>query len=418
MLTIQKHAYLQEGDIFKWRNPLYSEYPDSKLNMPENIQFLAGYRPAIVTKVTRNTVTFYPFQSALRSTTQVNLNIVEPGFECKLHNGINSIKNEIHEVSKSDFNKQIDYYICSLKSKMDLKDIQQALDVMRMSYNIPSINIPNVEIECLRAGNIIRAGNTRFIVMSKEDKITCNVCELTFVTNNGVKLHNGDDSYIEYIDFNSYKQLKLDNSFEIRGYVEEDKMPAIYHEFTLWQKNKIEEIETKMHNMSVDMKLRSAVERAMNIISDALSNKEELPNVVDAVVEEPKQEIVTVTSFKPVIEQNKPASTFTVLDQNKSLQDLKSKLEKKEENDLLAKLTPEMKELQSSNLWEYFRPVNGSSIFSQINTPQQLLMALRESYNDYAERTGHTRPQFYYYRGLIVKSIDHRLAPELIRKYL
>lgn len=60
MLEIKINQMFQAGDIFRWRNPFYY---DDKYNVPEYVHFIAGDRPAIITKVTPIKVHFFPLRS-------------------------------------------------------------------------------------------------------------------------------------------------------------------------------------------------------------------------------------------------------------------------------------------------------------------------------------------------------------------
>ena len=422
MLTVFKKQGLQVGDIFRWKNPFYG---NEKHQVPDDrLHFIAGDRPAIVTKVTKDKITFYPFRSKIFGTGQVHL-MRSSEFNDGLKDEINAIVPERHCVHHEEFMTMVDYYIGTL-NKAAVEMINDSMQSYLYNTEIPSTVVKG-RTTCLRPGKIIRIGKTEYLVMSVNGNLI-NIIPFTKLTyleasRQGHNLQFGYDHDVtfQYLDYDAYKTVSSKNQeIEVLDYIDEDMIPKVYHELCNFMMKKINVFNGEIFKDAID-KIQEALDNAKEIYNkpQAVQNQSV---VVTAEVEE--DEVIDEDIPEVTIENKEPATFQAVkTGQLTALEQLRNELAIKETIEKTEKVVPftreqEMDELHASKLAEYFIPTNKSRYLKEITTPEELLNAICETSGSFTIRTGKSEAVFNYRKKLILESIVKCKAPLVIKKYI
>lgn len=428
MLTILRKEGLQVGDIFRWRNPFYG---DDKFNVPDKLHFIAGDRPAIVTRITKDRVTFFPFRSKIHANGQIHL-IRTTDFNDGLKDDTNAIVPEKHEVSHDEFMEMVDYYIGSIP-KTGLNEITDGLQNYVYTIDIPS-KVVKTKTMCLRPGKIIGINGKEYLVMNINGKYINIIpfIKLTYLeaTRQGYTLQFGkaDDVTYQYLNYSEYKAIQVKNSIEVLDYIDDDYIPMIFNELITFLMREISITNGTM--------FKDAFEQIRSIIDSVSGNyqikKEVKPLNVDIDTEEINEEDLNEelpvypdeTPKEPTTFQAVKSSQLSALEQLKNDLAIKEALKNQELKDQVQHpyvphtVEEEMEELHRIKLDTYFIPTNKSKYLREIENSDDLLNAIRETSGSFTIRTGKSEAVFNYRKKLILESIVKCKAPFIIKKYI
>ena len=453
MLTVYRRRSLQPGDVFRWKNPFYG---DNKHNVPDKLHFIAGNRPAIVTKVSNGNVYFYPFRSKVFNHGQVHL-IRDSEFNDELKNGVNAIVPEKHMCSIQEFADMVDYYIGSI-SKAANELVNDNLIMFGYNAEYPSVEIKS-KMYNVTPGKIIKMGNKEYLVLSMNG-VLINIIPFYKITHveavrrgYGIQFLYEDEVNPQYLNYNEYRTISSKSAkFTVIDYIDSDMIPIIYHELVRFT--------MRMTRLKNGFKYKEAMEKIQDIINSVfvsgtipspvivepveLVHNPEDDDVEEEVAVEEKQDekIDVVVEPDPSDTKDKTMIEFVNTSSDKGLVSIKanqlSDLEKLknelaiQEAEKNQSIINSQKSMNASLLrygtadeisaflkldFNYFNPVNKSRYLKEITTPEELLFAVAESVSNFKERTGKTEAVYNYRRRLILESIEDN-APAIIKKYI
>ena len=436
MLEIKINQMFQAGDIFRWRNPFYY---DDKYNVPEHIHFIAGDRPAIITKVTPIKVYFFPLRSKQFPYGQIHLDCAVD-YDCQIKNGINCISAEKHVVSHKEFEDLIDYYIASVnRDVVDLINEKMGILLQNSEENSKCIK---AKIYSLMPGKIVKLGSMMYLVVSINTSTSFNVFPLiptskVYAISEGCEMVLTDDNHTYRIDFSKYKTINTINDLiEMKGYINPLFIPAVFNEYAKFMNNRLEAMSglekyiLKLKNINSDI---TSLIRFMEE-NDIKEEKEEVVLIddqqpeVQEIEEEPVVEIIENTSNEvvevnddvkeeEVINPNPMASQLSKLEQFRNALVIKEAMEKAEPKK--SHEEEEYEELDNTPISNYFHPIMRSRYLKQ-TTGREILKHIQMNFTQFMTEYGDTMtlPRFNYMKKLVKESIDKRNAPFIIKRFM